>query len=160
MCCVPVWLCFLNLTIQLVSNFTNTNMSPYFSIPMIKVWIWFSLSLVVLEPSIKFDQLWLNFDRDFLQIQLFNCDHNLLELTFHYILRIQWLNFKTKDDAWWTYVVYWYDYVLLIWSFNWSQISPTPICYHTLQSQWSRFEYEFHQVQWSWDHLLSSTEFV
>ena len=47
-----------NLTIQLVSNFTNINMSPCSSILMIKIWIWISPSLVVLGPSIKFDQIW------------------------------------------------------------------------------------------------------
>ena len=51
-CYVPLWLCLLNLIIQLFSNFTNTNVSPYFSIPMIKIWIWISQSLVVSGPSI------------------------------------------------------------------------------------------------------------
>ena len=58
-CCVPLWLCSLNLTIQLFSNFSNTNMSPYFSIPMIKIRIWISQSLVVSGPFIKFDRVWL-----------------------------------------------------------------------------------------------------
>ena len=54
-CCVPVWLCFLNLTIQLFSNFTNTYMSPYSSIPMIKIRIWIAPSPMFTGPSIKFD---------------------------------------------------------------------------------------------------------
>ena len=58
MCCVPLRQCSLNLTIQLFSNFTNTNMSPFFSIPMIKIRIWISQSLAVSGPSIKFDRVW------------------------------------------------------------------------------------------------------
>ena len=57
-CYVPLWLCLFNLIIQLFSNFTNTNMSPYFSIQMIKIRIWISQSLIVLGPSIKFDRVW------------------------------------------------------------------------------------------------------
>ena len=57
-CYVPLWLCLLNLIIQFFSNFTNTNMSPYFSIPMMKIWIWLSQSLVVSGSSIKFDRVW------------------------------------------------------------------------------------------------------
>ena len=36
-CYVPLWLCLLNLIIQLFSNFTNNNILPYFSIPMMKI---------------------------------------------------------------------------------------------------------------------------
>ena len=57
-CCVPVWLCSLNLTILLFSNFTNTNMSPCFSILMIKIRIWISPGPVFTGPSIKFDWVW------------------------------------------------------------------------------------------------------
>ena len=57
MCCVPLRQCSPNLTIQLFSNFTNTNMSPFFSIPMIKIRIWISQSLVVLGPCIKFHRV-------------------------------------------------------------------------------------------------------
>ena len=137
MCCVSVWLCSLNLTIQLVSNFTNTNMLPYSSILTIKIWIWSSPSLVVTGPSIKFNRVWptlIKLDHAFLYIQPFDCYHNLLELSFHFTLWIQRLDFKSKDGVWWIYVMYLYGYVLSIWSSNCPQISPRPICHHTLQS--------------------------
>ena len=57
-CYVRLWLCLLYLIIELFSNFANTNMSPYFSFLMIKIWIWISQSLVVSGPSISFDRLW------------------------------------------------------------------------------------------------------
>ena len=123
---VPLWLCSLNLIIQLFSNFTNTNMSSYALIPMIKIQIWISKSLVVSGPSIKFDWVWSTLTKLWprFSINPVDCDHNLLELSFYYTLRIQRLNFKSKDGAWWTYIMYLYGYVLSILSSNCSQISP------------------------------------
>ena len=141
---VPLWLWSLNTIIQLCSNFTNTNMSSYYSILINKIQIWVAKSLLVSGPSIKFVRVRpTSTDHAFPQIVPFDCDHHLLELSFHFTLWIQRLDFKSKDDAWWTYVMYLYGYVLSIWSSNCSKISPTPICYRTLQSQWSRFKYEF-----------------
>ena len=69
-----------------------------------------------------FDQLWLNFERAFHYIQPFDCDSNLLELTIHYTLWNQKLDFKSKDGVWWTYVVCLYGFVSSIWPSNFSQI--------------------------------------
>ena len=102
------------LTIQLVSNFTNSNMSPYSSILMIKIWIWVSPSPVVSGPSIKFDQIWLILTKLWPHLSLnptFNCDHNLPKWTFHYTFQIPRLDFKSKNGTWWTCVVYLYGYI-------------------------------------------------
>ena len=56
-CCVPLWQSSLNLTIQLPSNFTRTNMLAYFSIPMMKIRLGISQSLVVSGQFIKFDRV-------------------------------------------------------------------------------------------------------
>ena len=93
-----------------------------------------------------FDQLKLNFNRTFLQIQPFDHDQNFLELSFHYTFWNKSLNFKSKDGAWWTYVVCLYGVVFLICPSICSRISPTRICHHTLQYEWSRFDNEFHNV--------------
>ena len=67
---VPLWLCSLNLIIQLFSNFTNTNMSAYFSIPMINIRIGISQSLVVSGPSIKYDWVWPTLTKLWLRLSL------------------------------------------------------------------------------------------
>ena len=147
-CCVSVRLCSLNLAYQLFSSFPNTNMSPYSSTLTMKIRIWISPCPVFTGPSIKFDWVWPTLTKLWPRLSLnqpFDWDHNLLKLTFHYTLRNQRLDFKSKDGARWTYVVYLNGFVLLIWPSNCSQISPTPICHNTLKSQWSRFEYKFHK---------------
>ena len=89
--CMPV--CSLNLTIHLVLNFTNTNMSPYFSISRIKIWIWISSSLVVSGPSIKFDWVWPTLTELWPRLCL---NPTVWELTFLYTLQIKRIYFKSK----------------------------------------------------------------
>ena len=135
----------LNLTIQLVSSFTNTSMSPYSSILLIKIWIWISQSPMISGPSIKFDRVWSTLTAPFSKF-------NRLIVTIIYQSEPFITLFKSNG-----YIsnlrmarnrhmlcIYMVMYILLIWPSNWSQILLTPICHHTLQSYWSRFEYEFH----------------